>query len=222
MTDLRRIAYITGTRADFGLMESTLQRIAADTEMHLDVIVTGMHLLTEHGMTIRDIEASGLHIAGVVPIVQGRATGTLMAQNIGRILEGLTGKLDHLRPDLVLLLGDRGEMLAGAIAALHLNIPVAHIHGGERSGTVDEPIRHAISKLAHFHFVATSASRERLVRLGEDPASIHVTGAPGLDGLQNLASHDRAALFASHGLDPARPTALLLYHPVVQESTRVD
>jgi GDP/UDP-N,N'-diacetylbacillosamine 2-epimerase (hydrolysing) len=220
MNGRRRIAYITGTRADFGLMESTLQRIAADSEMHLDILVTGMHLLTEHGSTIRDIEASGLHISGVVPIVSGRATGVLMAQNIGRILQGLTGELDRLRPDLVLLLGDRGEMLAGAIAALHLNIPVAHIHGGERSGTVDEPIRHAISKLSHLHFVATEESRDRLVRMGEHPASIHVTGAPGLDGLQNLARHDRTALFASHGLNPDRRTALLLHHPVVQEAMK--
>lgn len=217
MTDTRRIAYITGTRADFGLMQSTLQRIAADPALRLDIIVTGMHLLAEHGMTIKDVQASGLPIAGVVEIELGRPSGLLMARNIGRMLEGFASQLHRLRPDIVLLLGDRGEMLAGATAALHLDIPVAHIHGGERSGTVDEPIRHAISKLSHLHLTATEASRERLIRMGEDPASIHVTGAPGLDGLLALAGRDKADLYGRYDLDPKRPTALLLYHSVVQE-----
>lgn len=218
MTGARRIAYITGTRADFGLMQSTLRRIAEDATLRLDMLVTGMHMLAEYGMTIREIEASGLPIAGRVEIEPGPPTGLLMAENIGGMLRGLANHLDRLRPDLVLLLGDRGEMLAGATAALHLNIPVAHIHGGERSGTVDEPIRHAISKLSHLHFVATQASRTRLVQMGEDPAMVHVTGAPGLDGIRELAGQDKVELFGRYGLDPRRPTALLLYHPVVQEA----
>lgn len=218
MTRARRIAYITGTRADFGLMQSTLQSIDRDPSLELQILVTGMHLLSEYGMTIKDIEASGLPIASTINIEPGRPSGLLMARNIGRMLEGFASELDRLRPDLTLLLGDRGEMLAGATAALHLNIPIAHIHGGERSGTVDEPIRHAISKLSHLHFVATEGSRNRLIRMGENPAHIHVTGAPGLDGLSDLAMHSKAPLFDRHGLDPDRCTAMLLYHPVVQEA----
>jgi GDP/UDP-N,N'-diacetylbacillosamine 2-epimerase (hydrolysing) len=218
MTRARRIAYITGTRADFGLMQSTLQSIDDDPSLELQIIVTGTHLLSEYGMTIKDIEASGLPVTSTIAIEPGRPSGLLMARNIARMLEGFASELDRLRPDLALLLGDRGEMLAGATAALHLNIPTAHIHGGERSGTVDEPIRHAISKLSHLHFVATEGSRNRLIRMGENPAHIHVTGAPGLDGLADIAMQSKAYLFDRHGLDPHRSTAMLLYHPVVQEA----
>ena len=120
------------------------------------------------------------------------------------------------KPDAVLLLGDRGEMLAGALAAIHLNIPIVHVHGGERSGTVDEPVRHAISKLSHYHFAATEAARMRLIRMGEHAAHVFVTGAPGLDGLAGAARRPRAELCADLGLDPARPVALLVYHPILQ------
>jgi GDP/UDP-N,N'-diacetylbacillosamine 2-epimerase (hydrolysing) len=131
---------------------------------------------------------------------------------------GFVDVLAELQPDIVLLLGDRGEMLAAAIAALHLNIPIVHIHGGERSGTVDEPIRHAISKLAHLHLVATGESQERLVRMGESPERVIVVGAPGLDGLEQLASIGRDELFARHNLRVSSRLALLVYHPVVQEA----
>lgn len=218
MKSVRRIAYITGTRADFGLMLSTLLSIAREPRLALDVIATGMHLFPEYGNTIAEVRASGLNIAGIVPIEAGPPSGGLMARNVGRMLTGITEQLEASRPDLVLVLGDRGEMLAAATAALHLNIPVAHVHGGELSGTIDEPIRHAISKLSHLHFAATAGSRERLVRMGENPDNIHVTGAPGVDGLVELASTDRSALFSAYGLDETRPTAVLLYHPVVQET----
>lgn len=218
MTSVRRIAYITGTRADFGLMLSTLLSIAREPGLALDVIATGMHLFPEYGNTIDEVRASGLNIAGIVPIEAGPPSGGLMARNVGRMLTGITEQLEASRPDLVLVLGDRGEMLAAATAALHLNIPVAHVHGGELSGTIDEPIRHAISKLSHLHFVATGNSRERLIKMGENPDNIHITGAPGLDGLVELAGSDRSALFSAYGLDENRQTAVLLYHPVVQET----
>jgi GDP/UDP-N,N'-diacetylbacillosamine 2-epimerase (hydrolysing) len=141
-----------------------------------------------------------------------------MAKNIGRMLIGFTTALESIRPDVVLVLGDRGEMLAGALAAIHLNIPVVHIHGGERSGTVDEPVRHAISKLANFHFVATDESKTRLVRMGEVVDHVHVVGAPGLDGLKELAAADREMLCTRVGFDPAGRIALLVYHPVLQEA----
>lgn len=134
------------------------------------------------------------------------------------MIAAFTNVLETERPDLVLLLGDRGEMLAGAIAALHLGIAVAHIHGGERSGTVDEPVRHAVSKLAHLHLAATDSARDRLVRMGENPAHVHVTGAPGLDGLANGTRADRDAVAAHHALRADRRFALMVYHPVLQEA----
>lgn len=215
---MRRICYISGTRADFGLMRSTLQTIRDHAELDLSVIATGMHLSSIHGNTVEEIAAAGLRIAARASVPLDPATGATMVRNIGLMLGAFTDALESERPDVVLLLGDRGEMLAGALAGIHLNIPVAHIHGGERSGTVDEPVRHAISKLSHLHFTATAEARDRLSRMGEDPARIHVTGAPGLDGLTGGDLPDRAEVARLHGLDPARPFALMVYHPVLQEA----
>ncbi|CAN7274111.1 UDP-N-acetylglucosamine 2-epimerase [Brevundimonas sp. LjRoot202] len=215
---MRKVCYISGTRADFGLMRSALTAVHEHPALDLSVIVTGMHLSQAHGNTVAEIEASGLRICARVPVPLEPATGATMARNLGTMLGAFVDVMEVERPDIVLLLGDRGEMLAGALAGIHLNIPVAHIHGGERSGTVDEPVRHAISKLSHLHFTATEAARERLVRMGEDPAHIQVTGAPGLDDLVEAGAPDRDATVRAHGLDPARPFALLMYHPVLQEA----
>jgi GDP/UDP-N,N'-diacetylbacillosamine 2-epimerase (hydrolysing) len=216
---MRQVCYVSGTRADFGLMRRTLEAIAAADGLQLSIVATGMHLDERYGMTIRDIEAAGLPVAARIPVeAQGAPTGAAMAHDISRMLAGMVDAFERLRPDTVLLLGDRGEMLAGAIAALHLNIPIAHVHGGERSGTVDEPVRHAISKLSHFHFTATAQSRERLVRMGEAPAQVFVTGAPGLDGIVHDAGILRADLLADQHFDPGRPVAILVFHPVVQDA----
>jgi len=214
----RRIGYISGTRADFGLMQATLDAIHRDPRLALGIIATGMHLSRDHGHTIDDITASGLPVWATVPVDMNPPTGATMARNLGQMLAAFVPLLQTHQPDIVLLLGDRGEMLAGALAAIHLNIPVAHIHGGERSGTVDEPVRHAISKLSHFHFTATAQARDRLVRMGEDPQHIWVTGAPGLDGLRELATVSREALLAGAGIAPGERVALLVFHPVLQEA----
>jgi GDP/UDP-N,N'-diacetylbacillosamine 2-epimerase (hydrolysing) len=198
-------------------MARTLRLAMEDSRLRLGVLVTGMHLSPLHGETVREIRASGLPIVAEVPVDADSATGETMARGISTMIAGFTAALSRERPDLVLLLGDRGEMLAGAIAAIHLGIPVAHVHGGERSGSVDEPVRHAISKLSHLHFTATLAARERLVRMGEDAAHIWVTGAPGLDDLDTLARYDRASLCAEAGLEPDRHIALGLFHPVVND-----
>lgn len=214
----RKICYISGTRADFGLMQRTLEAIHVADGLELSIIVTGMHLAAEYGNTVQDIEATGLPICARIPVGAGTADGAGMARNIATMLTGFVDVLQDLQPNLVLLLGDRGEMLAGALAAAHLNIHIAHIHGGERSGTIDEPVRHAISKLAHFHFTATRDACDRLVRMGESSERVWVTGAPGLDGLEDLVCADRTQLMQEVGLDPQKPLALVMYHPVLQES----
>lgn len=218
-TARRRICYLSGTRADFGLMAATLGAVQRDPRLSLDLIVTGMHLSARHGMTVGEIEALGLPIGARIPVEMERSSSPAgMACNVGAMLIGIVAALERIRPDALLLLGDRGEMLAGATAAIHLGIPVVHLHGGERSGTVDEPVRHAISKLSHIHLVATSASRQRLIRMGERDDCIHVTGAPGVDGLVEVAAlTNRAALCQHAGFDPARPVALYVYHPVLNE-----
>lgn len=189
----RRILYLSGTRADFGLMRQTLHAAAAHPGLDVAVAVTGMHLHPDYGHTVDDIAASGLRIAARIPSDVGARDGAGMTRAISQTLAGLVPVLQAERPDALLLLGDRGEMLAGAIAALHLGVPSIHLHGGERSGTVDEPVRHAISKLAALHFCATAQSRERLIAMGEDPHRVHVVGAPGLDDLSEVRQLPREA-----------------------------
>ena len=215
---MRRVLYVTGTRADFGLMQRTLERIHADSRLELELCVTGMHLIESYGHTVNEIQAAGLPIAGTIPVKLDGSDGRSMAHAIADELHGMVELLASRRPDIVLLLGDRGEMLAGALAALHLNIPIAHIHGGELSGTVDEPVRHAISKLSHYHFTSTEGARERLLRMGERPEQVFVTGAPGLDGIIDEARADRDALCRTYGFDVTRQIAMLVFHPVVQEA----
>jgi GDP/UDP-N,N'-diacetylbacillosamine 2-epimerase (hydrolysing) len=215
---MRSVCYVSGTRADFGLMQRTLAAAQRDPRLDLSVCVTGMHLSPMHGGTVKEVEAAGLRICSRIPLSLDDATGAGMGRAIGQALIGIVDALCEERPEVVMVLGDRGEMLAGALAALHLNIPVVHVHGGERSGTVDEPVRHAISKLAHLHCTATAAARERLVRMGERPEHVFVTGAPGLDGIEAMAGLPRQALCVQRSLDAGRPIALVVFHPVVQEA----
>lgn len=214
----RRILYLSGTRADFGLMQSTLQRVHATPGLQVQVAVTGTHLSPAHGHTVDEVRASGLPLAAEIPVDVLTRTGASMALAIADVVRGMVDLLQRERPDALLLLGDRGEMLAGAIAALHVGVPCVHVHGGERSGTVDEPVRHAISKLASYHFVATEGARERLQRMGESPGRIFVTGAPGLDGLEELAAAPRRDALAALGLPPDSDFVLALFHPVVQQA----
>lgn len=216
--EMRRLCYVTGTRADFGLMMRTLQLARNSGRLEVSVCVTGSHLCHQFGYTVEEIKASGLRVCGRVAAVLDGTTGAVMAKALGHELIGITQVLEVERPDFVVVLGDRGEMLAAALAAVHLNIAVGHIHGGERSGTIDEPVRHAISKLAHYHFVATEGARERLIRMGEQPEHIFLTGAPGLDDLKELARRSHTDLCAEHQFDPNRPVALVVFHAVLQEA----
>jgi len=215
---MRKVCYITGTRADFGLMRNALSSIHRHPDLSLSLLVTGMHLLPAYGETWKEIREEGFFIQTKVDVKLTGGSGDEMAIALGEQVIGFTQALHEQKPDLVMLLGDRGEMLAGAIAALHLNIPIVHIHGGELSGTVDESIRHAISKLAHYHFVSTEKSRERLIRMGENPEHIVVTGAPGLDDIYQTELIERSLLFNELKLDSQQPLLLILFHPVVQQA----
>jgi GDP/UDP-N,N'-diacetylbacillosamine 2-epimerase (hydrolysing) len=141
-----------------------------------------------------------------------------MARSIARVIDDYVDAFEGETLTATILLGDRGEMLAGAVASAHLGIPVVHIHGGERSGTIDESVRHAITKLSHYHFVATEASRQRVIRMGEDEERVFVTGAPGLVGLAGLATRSREAICREFKLDARSPFVLAVLHPVLQEA----
>jgi GDP/UDP-N,N'-diacetylbacillosamine 2-epimerase (hydrolysing) len=215
---MRKVCYVTGTRADYGLMRSTLHALDVHPDINLSLMVTGMHLLQDYGETWKEIETDKLCIEAKVYVDLSGASGAEMSIALGQQVVGFTNSLRNIKPDLLMLLGDRGEMLAGAIAALHLNIPCVHIHGGELSGTIDESVRHAISKLSHYHFTATEKSRERLIRMGEQEKHIFVTGAPGLDEIQQTDLLKCSSLLEKYGIDSAQPFSLVVFHPVVQHA----
>lgn len=215
----RRIIYVTGTRADFGLMSRTLKLWNHSEKLSVSVCVTGMHLCDHYGKTVKEIEQDGLAICARLQTDLSLTSGATMAKAIARGLDGMVDVFDTERPDLVVVLGDRGEMLAGTLAAVHLNIPVVHIHGGERSGSIDESVRHAISKLAHYHFTATELARKRLIQMGELPEHVFVVGAPGLDGIVEEVTASREQLSEQVGFDSRGQIALLVFHPLLQEAS---
>ncbi|MGF1758907.1 UDP-N-acetylglucosamine 2-epimerase [Photobacterium sagamiensis] len=214
---MRHICYVTGTRADFGLMRSTLDKIEQVSQLQLSVAITGMHLDSKFGNTKQEVISSGFNTY-IVGNSEDDGSRLSMANAVGEQVRGFSQLFASLQPSIILLLGDRGEMLAAAIAALYLNIPVAHIHGGELSGTVDESIRHAISKLSHFHFVATEKSRDRLVRMGELASNVMVTGAPGLDDILNMELPGKSELFDFLTIKNSSRLLAVVFHPVVQDA----
>jgi UDP-N-acetylglucosamine 2-epimerase (non-hydrolysing)/GDP/UDP-N,N'-diacetylbacillosamine 2-epimerase (hydrolysing) len=216
----RRVLYLTGTRADYGLFSPTLHHIAENPELDLHVLITGMHLAPEFGTTADFVAADGFNIVARVETLLASDSGGAMARSIGLGIIGITQVLETLLPDMVIVLGDRGEMLAGTIAATHLNIVTVHVHGGEVSGTIDESVRHAISKLAHYHFSATPQSRERLIKMGEDPSRVYFVGAPGLTYLRQTEPLPVAQIEEALDLDLSKPVILVTQHPVTTESNQ--
>lgn len=199
-------------------MEPILREIAASPLLELELLVTGMHLSPKFGLTVREVEAAGLPIGLRIETPIEDDTGLGMASCAAEVTRVAAGHFASNAPDAVLVLGDRWEMLAAAQAALYTGRPLIHLCGGERSGSIDESIRHAISKLAHIHLVAADDGEQRLRRMGEEPWRIHKVGAPGLPGLKELATTEVAELAHRYGFAPDRPFALLLFHPVVQDA----
>lgn len=219
---MRDICYVSGTRADFGLMNSTLRKIDQANSLSLSIAVTGMHLLPDYGMTVDEIESQGFTINCCVSVALSGSGGVEMSLALADQITGFTNAWQKQRPDVILLLGDRGEMLAAAIAAVHLNIHIVHIHGGERSGTIDESFRHAISKLSHYHCVATEQSKDRLLSMGEHEANITISGAPGLDEIMSQPLMEKNLFCKKYGIDEYCPFELVLFHPVVQQETNLS
>lgn len=218
MTGSKRIVYLTGTRADFGLMLPTLRAIDQSPRLELRLIVTGMHLSDRFGRTEREVRASGLAVERTIPVPIDNDSGHGMGLSTGLITCGVADYLAETRCDALMLLGDRGEMLGAATAALFAGVPIVHVAGGDRSGSVDESIRHSISKLAHIHCVSNDDSRQRLIRMGEDPDRIFDVGAPGLVGLVAPDRVTAVTVRNRYGVQDDEPFVLLLFHPVVQQA----
>ncbi len=219
---MKKVAVITGTRADYGIFRPVLNAIQKSPELTLSLIVTGMHLSEKFGHTVNEIERDGFTIDAKIHLGLLEDTGASMARDVGDCILGFTDVFEQIKPDVILILGDRGEMLAAAITGAYMNIPVGHLHGGEVSGNVDESVRHAITKLSHIHFPATEESAARIKKLGEDEFHIHVVGAPALDTILSERLIPKEKIAKMFNLDTAKPIILAVQHPVTTELDDVE
>ena len=216
----RKICVITGTRAEYGLLRWVMEGIKEDPELTLQVIVTGMHLSPEFGLTYRAIEQDGFYIDRKVEMLTSSDTPVGIAKSMGLGLIGFADALNELHPDLIVVLGDRFEIFSAVAAALVARIPVAHLHGGEATeGLVDEAIRHSITKMSHLHFVAAEEYRQRVIQLGEQPERVFLVGGLGIDNIKRLQLLDRAELETSLDFKLGEKSLLITFHPVTLETT---
>jgi GDP/UDP-N,N'-diacetylbacillosamine 2-epimerase (hydrolysing) len=216
---VRRIAVVTVARSDYGIYKSILNAIRTDKELELSLLVGGMHLSPEFGNTVTDIESDGFEIAAKIEMLLSSDSAEGVAKSIGIGVLGFAQAYADVRPDLLLLLGDRFEMLSAAVAALPFGMPIAHIHGGESTeGAMDEAIRHSITKMSHLHFASTEAYAKRIIQMGEEPWRVTVSGAPALDNLARMPLLKKEALEQRFGFSLKEPTLLVTYHPVTSET----
>ena len=219
---MRTICVFTGSRAEYGLLRPLIRAMREEPGLDLQLLVGGSHLSAGQGRTAGEIEADGNPIAALAAVELADDSPAAVCQALGAAVQATGEALGRLGPDILVLLGDRWEVLAAACAAALLRIPVAHIHGGEASfGAVDDAFRHAVTKLAHLHFVAAEAYRRRVVQLGEDPGRVFCVGALGAAGLRELTLLTRDELSRELSLDLSGPFALVTFHPATLD-TDVD
>ena len=210
-----KIAVVTTSRADYSHLYWPMRTLHEHPDVDLQIIAMASHLSPEFGHTIREIQADGLPVAARIECLLSSDTDVGMAKSIGLGVLSLTDTLATMRPDLVLLIADRYEMLAPATVCLALRLPIAHIEGGERSeGAIDDAVRNALTKMSHIHFTSTEQARQRVVSLGEEPWRVHRAGAPSLDHLRKSTLPTRATLERELSLDLSRPSIVVAYHPV--------
>ncbi|MFF5996803.1 UDP-N-acetylglucosamine 2-epimerase [Lysinibacillus sp. KU-BSD001] len=210
----RKICVVTGTRAEYGLLSNLMKLIQQDNEFELQIVPTGMHLSPEFGLTYKQIEEDGFHIKEKVEMLLSSDTSTAVVKSMGLATIGFADVLERLKPDLLIILGDRFEMLAVAQTALIMQIPIAHIHGGECTfGAYDDAIRHSITKMATWHFTSTEGHRKRVIQLGEDPKRVFNVGAIGIDHTLQLDLMNRETIYKELAITHNKPFFLITYHP---------
>ena len=216
---MRKICVVTGTRAEYGLLSRLMKAIQEDESLELQVIATNMHLSPEFGLTYREIEQDGFTIHKKVEMLLSADTATSVTKSLGLGIIGFADAYEDLKPDLIVVLGDRSEMLGAVSSALFFQIPVAHISGGDvTEGAYDDAIRHSITKMSHLHFTSTETYRKRVIQLGEQPATVFNVGAIGLDNIRQMQLLDREAFEKSIDFPLGEKSMLITYHPVTLES----
>jgi GDP/UDP-N,N'-diacetylbacillosamine 2-epimerase (hydrolysing) len=216
---MRKVFIVIERRADYSRYKPILQKLKEDPFFQIHLVVTGICLLETHGKDINYIHDDGFEINSEIPMFEENSedTGAEMVRSMSRVMFHLVNELEKVKPDIVLSGFDIGANFAVTVAAAHMNIPVAHIQGGEVTGSIDESIRHAMSKFAHIHFPATELSKRRLIRMGEKPESIFVVGCPSIDVLVNTPIVPKKEIEKALDIDLSKPTLLMIQHPVTTE-----
>lgn len=213
----RKITVTTGTRADYGLLRPILNSISSSKNLDLSLIVTGMHLSKKYGLTINEIKKDGFKISASFNMLPKEDSKYLVSETLGKAIVEFSKIFNKIQPDINVILGDRDEMLASAVSAYHMNIPNAHIHGGDRSGGIDEYTRHAITKISNIHFAPSKKSKERILRMGENPKYVFFTGSPAVDEVKNNKVTDKKILESQYSIKFSGDDILFVYHPVTTQ-----
>ncbi len=222
---MRKICVITGTRAEYGLLSRLMRMIQDDAETQLQIVATNMHLSPKYGNTYQEIEKDGFTIDYKVPIIDETApdTAATTAKSMAKAIDGFADAYEALSPDLIVILGDRYEMLAAASAALLFRIPIAHLYGGEiTEGAYDDAIRHCITKMSHLHFTSTEEYRKRVIQLGEQPEHVFYVGAIGVENTRQVPLMTKSEIEENLGFKLDKNTVLATYHPVTNDVSNVD
>lgn len=220
MTDSsRKICFVTGSRADFGLLIWPMRAIRETPGLTLQLVATGMHLSPEFGYTVTNIRDEGFAVDETVETLLSSDSGVGVAKSVGLGVIGFADAFARLKPDIVVVLGDRYETLAAAQAAMFMRLPMAHLFGGDvTEGAVDESIRHALTKMSHLHFATNADSARRLMQLGEDPSRVFTVGSPGIDSIKRLKLMDRETIGREVGMPLGQRNILITFHPVTVET----
>lgn len=218
-----KVCVATGSRAEFGLLRRLLNEIQDDVELDLKLLVTGMHLDQAYGYTYDEILAYGFQADAIVDIDLSDNSQEGVSKSTAQGIRGSSESLALLNPDVIVLLGDRFEIFSVAIAAMFRNLPIAHIHGGETTtGAIDEQIRHSITKMSSIHFVSTPEYRNRVIQLGEAPATVHCVGAPGVENILKMRALDQHVVEKRLGFQIRSGLILVTYHPVTLEDATAE
>jgi GDP/UDP-N,N'-diacetylbacillosamine 2-epimerase (hydrolysing) len=220
----KKILVVTERRADYSKFRPILKKISQSDKLDYFLIVTGSHILKEHGNTIDEIKKDGFKITAVFPMYEknGPDTGSEMVRAFGRAINNLTTLIEKIKPDIILAGFDIGANFASAIIGSHMNIPVAHVEGGEVTGTIDESIRHATTKFAHLHFTSNSQATRRLIKMGENSKYVFTVGNPSLDAILEVKTVPKYVLEKKYGLDFNKPYVIMLQHTVTSEIDKID